>query len=249
MRRYVHALVSRYEPGGRFWRAHPGLPRMGIRDWQFWNEPQFYEFWSIDEHDAWAKTYARQLKVFHRAVRDRDRKARVVLAGLVNESWKRLRDLYVSGIHGYFEVAAVHPFTKKPSGVVTIVRYFRNMMRKHHDGRKPLYVTEFGKPAAKGKVEGGNPNLKTTDKGMARFLAATYPKLAAARRKLRIGRVYWYTFASQYRDINDAIFRYAGLFKYDDGDADATAKPAWGAYYRTARKLEGCKKTRSGRCH
>ncbi len=221
---------------------------MPIRHWQFWNEPQFYEFWSIDEHTAWAKTYARQLKVFYRAVHERDRKARVVLAGLVNASWNRLRDLYVNGIHGYFDVAAVHPFTAKPKNVVVIVRYFRDMMRKHHDGRKPLLVTEIGKPAAEGKVEGGNPNLKTTDEGMAKFLPAAYRRLAAARRKLRIARVYWYSWATEYRDTNNAIFRFAGLFKYDEGDAAATPKPAWTSYFRTARKLEGCKKTRSGRC-
>ena len=71
--------------------------------------------------------------------------------------------------------------------------------------------------------------------------------LASLRRKLRIERVYWYTWLS--RDIvKDYPFDYAGL------SADTTKgikrKPAFSAFRRTALRLEHCKakQTRADRC-
>jgi hypothetical protein len=248
MRRYVHALVNRYGSKGSFWRTYTTLPRLPIREWQFWNEPQFQEFWTIPHDEWWARSYVKHLKVFHKAVRERDRKARVVLAGLTNKSWDRLREVYSAGGKRAFEVAAVHPFTAKPAGVVEIVRRMRTVMRKHKDRRTPLFVTEFGKPASKGHVKDPTDrNLETTPSGMAKFLSSTYAKLAAARRKLRVTRAYWYTWASEYEAKRD-IFRFAGLFQYRDGMSGTVEKPAYRSYVRSARRLEGCKKGRSGHC-
>ena len=36
---FLTALVGRYGPSGSLWAEQPGLPRMPIRDWQIWNEP------------------------------------------------------------------------------------------------------------------------------------------------------------------------------------------------------------------
>ena len=37
--RYLTALVGRYGPSGSLWAQRPELPRLPIRDWQVWNEP------------------------------------------------------------------------------------------------------------------------------------------------------------------------------------------------------------------
>src|SRR4051794_9283552 len=37
---YVQALVQRYGPNGSFWTENPQLPKIPIRNWQFWNEPE-----------------------------------------------------------------------------------------------------------------------------------------------------------------------------------------------------------------
>ena len=43
---YLTALVGRYGPRGSLWAEQPGLPRMAIRDWQIWNEPNIPRYWT-----------------------------------------------------------------------------------------------------------------------------------------------------------------------------------------------------------
>jgi hypothetical protein len=246
IRRYIHALIDRYGAKGSFWKSHRALPRLPIRAWEFWNEPQFFEFWSIPGDWSWYKSYARFLKGFYAAVKSRDRKARVVLGGLTNQSWTRLRELYSAGAGPHFDIVDLHPFTSKPANVVIIVQRVRKQMARRHDGRKPVLVGEFSRPAAKGHVP-GNQSLQTSDSGMAKFLTGTFRELVKVRRKYKISRVYWYTWASSYQG-DKSIFDYAGLFKYADGDAKPAARPAYSAYVSAARKLEGCRKNSSGRC-
>src|SRR3954451_3513822 len=252
MRRYVHALVDRYGPKGSFWREHRRLPKLPIRDWQFWNEVHFKTFWTIPDGEDWAKSYVAQLRVFHKAVKERDRHARVVLSALTNKSWNRMSELYRAGARPYFEAAAIHPFTQKPSGVVQIIRYFRKVMKRNHDARTPLFATEISRPASAGRIEHpSDGRLQTNASGMARFLETTYKLLAKAIHdgSVRVSRVYWYTWASEYAHAPDEnnIFLYSGLLGYRGG-TKTSEKPAFGSYVRTARKLEGCKKGRSGRC-
>jgi hypothetical protein len=246
MRRYVHALVDRYGTKGSFWKSHPSLPRLPIRAWEFWNEPQFHEFWSIPGDWTWYGSYTRSLKAFYAAVKSRDRKARVVLGGLTNQSWDRLRELYSAGARPHFDIVDLHPFTSTPANVVTIIKFVRKQMSRRHDGRKAVIVGEFSRPASKGHVP-GSQGLQTSDSGMAKFLTGTFRELTKVRRKLRISRVYWYTWASSYKG-DQSIFDYAGLLKYADGDAAPLAKPAYSAYVSAARRVEGCRKRSSGRC-
>jgi hypothetical protein len=82
---------------------------------------------------------------------------------------------------------------------------------------------------------------------MARFVRRAYASIVAAhrRRDVRIGRAYWYTWASSY-ERGAGIFRFAGLNRFADGRLDA--KPALAAYRESARRDEGCAKTTSARC-
>ena len=43
---FLTALVGRYGPSGSLWAEQPALPRMPIRDWQIWNEPNLTRYWS-----------------------------------------------------------------------------------------------------------------------------------------------------------------------------------------------------------
>jgi hypothetical protein len=81
---------------------------------------------------------------------------------------------------------------------------------------------------------------------MAAFLSESYTKLAKRLRRpaFRATRVYWYTWASEY---SGSIFRFAGLFRFR-GAGTPTARPAYRAFVRTARALEGCVKTVTGVC-
>jgi hypothetical protein len=250
IRPYARALVDRYGPRGSFWSERPDLPRLPIRDWQFWNEVHFSGYWPVPKGmNRWA-SYVKRLKAFRAAVRSRDRGARMVLAGLANRSWTYLEKLYDAGAKRYFDVAAVHPFTARPDGVLTITGYVRKVMRRHGDGARPLWLTELNRPASDGKVK-PDQGLDTTDAGMARWLKAVYRKLATERRDRRVGaqRAYWYSWATEYAPQGgDDMFSFAGLFSYNGGFDQPVRKPAYRAFVKTARKLEGCRKTSTGRC-
>jgi hypothetical protein len=45
-RTFVRTAVERYGPDGSFWETHPEISSQPIAWWQFWNEPNFPNFWS-----------------------------------------------------------------------------------------------------------------------------------------------------------------------------------------------------------
>jgi hypothetical protein len=251
---YLRALVGRYGPDGSFWAEHPDLTRSPLREWQVWNEPQLRFQWNgRDENgdgvpDHFERDYGALLRASYRTLKRADPGSTVVLAGTTNDAWRVLDRLYDKGdIGGYFDVAAVHPFTGSPKRLVRVLRLFRRTLRRHRDRRTPIWVTEFGWPASKGRtrVERYQRTIQTTDGGMASRLRRAYRLLARDRRRLGVRRAYWYTWASSYEPGN-GMFRFAGLRRFDGARFRST--PALRAYRASARRHEGCKKTKMGTC-
>lgn len=233
--RFLGKLVRRYGTTGSFWREHPELPRRPLRYWQVWNEPHLTFQWHGRRGDDWARDYGRLLRSSYRAIHRADRRARVVLAGLANRSYVFLDHLYRRGrIRGSFDVAALHPYTVKPRGVVHLIRRFRRVMARNGGARTPLWITELGLPASRGRDVSDNW-LQTSDRGMARFLSRSYKAVAAARADpaTRVDRAYWYTWASVYCCEH---FRFSGLLQYDNRDG-IKAKPALRALRAAIRTL------------
>jgi hypothetical protein len=240
---YTAALARRYGPGGSFWAEHPELAAQPLRQWQIWNEPSLKQFWS---DQPFARDYVKLLRLARQAIRGVDGHAKIVLAGLPNKSWEALAQIYRAGGRGLFDVAAFHPFTASVNGVKTILERGRQVMAKNGDARKPLWVTELSWTSAKGKTSVTYGN-EETQQGQARKLTSAYDMLASVRRKLRIGRVYWYTWLS--RDSqHDYPFDWAGLSRVTS--KGVRAKPAFTAFRRVALKLERCrtKRGRADRC-
>ena len=170
-----------------------------------------------------------------------------MLAGLTGTDagtpWDILRYQYRrGGIGGWFDIAALHLYTGKAENVVDGVRLFRRVMKRNGDRRKPVWMTEFGITASKGRTNAppAQRTLRTTDRGMAAFLAGRLPQPARRKeRKLRLQRAYWYTWASSYKE-GAGIFRFTGLNQYVDGRLDpkpalASTAPARGGTGRTSR--------------
>jgi hypothetical protein len=242
--RFVRALVQRYGPSGRFWAEHPELPRRPIRSWQLWNEPNLRYSWT---ERRWAPGYVRLLRAGRAAVKGVDRGARIVLAGLANVSWADLDDVYrVRGARRLFDVVAIHPYTKPPDGVITILERVRRTMARHGDRRKPITVTEFGWPSSRGKVRG--IGVSTDRRGQAARLARALPLLARHRKRLRLQSAYYYTWVTNDRP-NSSIFFFAGL-RHRLPSGEIVPKPAFHAFRRIALRLERCrvKATVATRC-
>jgi hypothetical protein len=247
---YLQALVVRYGPNGTFWQQHPELPYRPLREWQIWNEPHLDAYWHVpgDDSTIWPREYVALLHESKRAIESVDPGATIVLAALADASWKLLTQLYGAGVRGGFDVATINIFTARPGFVMAASRLVRRVLRREGDPLKPIWVTETTFPAGKGRVSrpplSWQQNWYTTDRGMASRLRRLYSLGAKNRRRLRLARIYWYTWASTYAGQDD-LFDYAGLVDFDDS---FTRRPALRAYAASARRAQGCRKTAAGTC-
>jgi len=232
--RFFSQLVRRYGPDGSLWQERPQLPRVPIRTWQVWNEPNLAGYWA---EQPFAPSYVAALRAAAGSVRAADPGATIVLAGLPGKSWVALRKVYDAGGRGLFDAVAVHPYTRRPREVLRIIRYVRRAMRANGDGSLPIWVTELSWPASRRNAS--DPiGIGVTELGQAARLHAALRILAAARERLGIGRVLWYTWLS--KEDGDSVFDWSGLRRVRDGRR--VAAPAMRVFRRWARKLEGCRK-------
>jgi hypothetical protein len=245
---YLAALIFRYGPNGTYWSENPLVPKRPLREWQIWNEPHLTAYWDVPARSRFAhpKGYGALLRASYRTIKREDRGAKVVMAGITQRAWEELEEMYAhGGIKGYFDVASLQTFPQTIPRAVRVTKLFRAELRRRHDGRKPIYITEITWPASKGRTKGIKFQRQETDRGMAGKLAGAMTKLAKERRSLGLARVYWYTWASPYGH-GGSIFDYAGLLQYN-GDK-FKARPALAAFQRVARRYQGCRKDKTGAC-
>jgi hypothetical protein len=254
---FMRDAVLRYGPRGSFWTANPGLQKVPIREWQLFNEQMADFFWATR---PWPRSYTKVLKAAYRAIHRADRGATVVAGSLVAVSgtsqWASMRQLYKAGAKRYFDAIAIHPFTNNEGSLagtidnmLQIIKKVRAVMRRNRDARKQIMLTELTWPAAIGKVPRANLlGLETTPKGQVARLKAAYKALVKQRRKLRLIRAFWFSWATPYNansQSGDVSYRFAGLTKFSRGRF--RPMPILRTYAKTARKYEGCRKTSNAR--
>ena len=232
---FLRTLIARYGPRGSFWAANPGVPRRPVRQWQIWNEPNIPALNFVGVR-SWPATYARLLRAAYPAVHSADRGAKVVMAGLANFSWRDLSRAYRAGVKGSFDVAAVHPFSGRPSNSVKITRLNRDVMNRNGDRRTPIWLTELTWSSAKGRKTPLTQNWETTERGQAQRLRQAYTLYVRARRSLRLGRIFWYTWATVDRNSKNS-FDYSGLRTVLPSGRFAD-KPALAAFRAMAKRYE-----------
>jgi hypothetical protein len=233
---FVAALVRRYGPGGSFWETNsPALP---IRMWQIWNEPNISTFWPTHPYQ---RGYVKLLHAAHDAIKAIDPGAKVVLAGLPNYSWVQLGRIYkVRHASKWFDVAAIHPYTKTPKGVIEILDKARQAMDDAGDKQTPIVADEISWPSSLGKTDHTvGFDFATTEAGQAHKLARLLPLLGENRARLRLLGFYYYTWATT-PDPDGLAFTYAGLENYDASTGEFAAKPALSAFSNAALALEDC---------
>ena len=234
---YLRALVDRYGPRGTFWTQNRRLPRTPIRRWQVWNEPVGGDrpdgasvFW-VDSR-PFAPTYVALLRAARSAIRARDPRAVVVLAGLVGRSWETLPLLYAAGARGLFDAVSLHPYTGRPGNVLRAVGLVRAAMRAAGDAGVPILVTEIGWPSFVPDLTWGEDGVRAPPgllAGPGRPPAGARPGPTGHRRR-RLEHV-----DDARRDPANA-FDHTGLVRLEDGGRTA-AKPVLRAW-RTADRRE-----------
>lgn len=226
---WLRVLIARYGPAGSLWAEHPDVPPRPIRAWQIWNEPNLTRYWRGD----WVAGYLALLRVAFAAVKAADPGAKVVLAGLPNYSWLGLSALYAKGAAPFFDVVAIHPYTRRLKSLVALVDANRRVMRANGDAKTPLWVTELGWPAAEGRAR--DLGFNVTSAAQVRLLREAVTTLARERTRLRIGKVLWYSWLSRGTGTTDP-FAYSGL-RWLTSSGGVRSTPALAAFQRVARQL------------
>jgi hypothetical protein len=233
---FLTALIKRYGPSGSFWSSHPQLPKIPIHMWQIWNEPHFTTYWTTQ---PFAPSYVALLRAAHDAIKAADPSAKVVLAGLADFSWQYLAQIYRQpGASNLFDIVAIHPYTAKPQGVITILKRSREVMNQHGDSAKPILATEITWPSSQGKSP-PQFGVGVSEDQQARLLGQVMPLLDAEAAQLHLMGFYWYTWMGNETPSKHPYgFDFAGLEKYVSGAI--SVKPALASFRRQALRIEGC---------
>ena len=223
---FLGALVDRYGRGGEFWHG-PG-PNQPIKRWQIWNEPNFDFYWHPKPDPA---AYARLLEISADAIRLRDRRADLVMAGVAPIAsgmrwWKFLRMVYRSpGVNRDFDVAALHPYSPGIRDLETQVDLARKIMAENGDRRKSLAITEIGWSSGRERAP-----LVVGVCRQADLLRKSFRLLARVRR-WQVSDAHWYAWQDSLTVEPFCTFcEKAGLF-----GLRGRPKPAWSAYRAVAR--------------
>lgn len=226
---YLRALIARYGPNGTLWRENRAVRPRPIRAWQIWNEPNLKRYWRGD----WETGYVALLRASHAAVKGADPGAKVVLAGLPNFSWLALTALYRKGAAPYFDVVAIHPYTRKLRNLMALVEANRRVMRARGDARAELWITELSWPAAKGRARDLGFNVTSAEQ--SRLLRSSVRELARNRTRLRLGKVLWYAWLTRGSGTTDP-FAYSGL-RWLTSRGTARSTPALATFRSVAAEV------------
>lgn len=225
-KRFLGALVERYGRGGEFWSG-AGRNQPIVR-WQIWNEPNFALYWDPRPNPA---EYARLLDISAKAIRSRDRRAKVVMAGVAPIAgdipwWTYLRRLYRNpGVGRDFDLAALHPYSPGIGDLRIQVHLARQIMAANGDRAKPLAITEIGWSSGSKRAP-----LVVGARQQASLLRRSFRLLTRVRR-WQISDVQWYAWQDALTvEPLCGFCKRAGLF-----DLRGTPKLAWFAYRALAR--------------
>lgn len=158
VRRDVVPLHKHPEEWRAFVRAAGEHYRGRIRVWEIWNE-QDGGFWKPNPNAA---EYVPLLKIAYEELKKIDPDNQVMVGGLCGWSAGYLRDMYVAGAGGYFDMIAVHPYLWGPDQSRfqrTQMAEFRKVMAEHGDEGKPVWITECGASSNRSNLIAQQPDV------------------------------------------------------------------------------------------
>jgi hypothetical protein len=233
---FLKAAVARYGPGGEFWAEHategvnyePAITRpMPIRQWQIWNESNFFYFaYPVSPH-----RYGKLVTISSQAIKSVDPSAKVVLSGLFGQPTAKgkkgmpaatfLDQLYrYPGIKSRFDGVSLHPYAVDTETLEELVEEFHQVSVENHD-RPGFYITEMGWGS---QNDFQHDAFEQGIQGQARQLRDSYEFLLSNQRRLNLKQVFWFSWkdAKGLCDFCDSVglFREGTRFK---------PKPAWRA--------------------
>lgn len=234
---FLEAAVKRYGPGGEFWseRANnvvnyePAIPRpLPIRDWQIWNESNFFYF----TYPVSPARYARLVTISSRAIKGIAPSAKIILSGLFGQPTARgkrgmpaadfLQRLYrTPGLASRFDGIALHPYAVDSETLEELVEEFHAVTVENRD-RVGLYITEMGWGSQNNFAQVA---FEQGIRGQVRQLRDSYRYLIANRHRLNLKQVYWFS----WKDLPDSCTFCDSVGFFKEGTA-FKPKPSWHAF-------------------
>jgi hypothetical protein len=230
MGEFAAVLARRYGPGGSFWDEHRRLPRLPVRSWQVWNEPNLPVYWPNGPD---AREYVALLRATSRAIRRVDPGAEIVTAGLPDSRLGvPLRDyvaaMYAAGAADSFDVLALNLFGRDARGLIEGIETVREVAATNGDD-PAVWVTELG------WATGGPPSdFLVSEARQAELLEETLLAVARRRDELRIRGVVYFNWrdSTPYAGGRDFFGLHTGLLRLH-----GAAKPALSSYKKVAKRL------------
>lgn len=240
---FLKAIVGRYGPGGEFWDEHaPGVVTyeseairrpQPIRDWQIWNEVNFFYF----AFPVSVSRYARLVNISGPAIKSVDPKANVILSGLFGEPKQRgnkgmkavdfLAALYrYPGLKNRFDSIALHPYAVFAEDLEEMVEEVHEVTVENRD-RPGFYITELG--------WGSQNNFKQVayeqgPRGQAKQLRDSYAYMLENRGRLNLKGAYWFS----WKDLPDSCTFCDSVGLFHQGPK-FKPKPAWRTFLTFTR--------------
>ncbi len=228
--KFVGALVTRYGRGGMIWKENRSAPAAPVRAWQIWNEPDLPSYW---QSDSWAAEYGTLLRLTRAAIRKRDAKATIVLAGLTNYSPTALTTMLREGkVAGFFDVAAMNMFTKEVNDQAFLLQEFRLSLIRGGVRAAPVWITEWTWLSGIDEPPWSFPPVVHGADLTTRIGATVALYGRSANNGDGLQRAYWYSWATPYVGVSP--FDYAGLMQLrgDGSPLNTSALAGWASAMR-----------------
>jgi Beta-galactosidase len=234
---FVEAAVKRYGPGGEFWKQHaqvgvnyePAITKpLPIKEWQIWNEANFFYF----TYPVSPSAYARLVTISSKAIKRVNPGAKVILAGLFGEPTAKgsrgmpaaqfLERLYaVPGLRSRFDGVALHPYAVDSETLEELTEGFHAVSTENHD-RPSLYITEMGWGS---QNDFNQVAFEQGIQGQVRQLRGAYGYLIDNQRRLNLKQVDWFS----WKDLRGTCSFCDSVGFFREG-ARYKPKPAWHAF-------------------
>jgi hypothetical protein len=231
---FAQALVRRYGPNGTLWAERPGLRKLPMRSWQIWNEPNLAQYWCNKPN---ARQYVKMLRTVGRAIKQVDRKAHIVTAGLPPSKLSNavpltrfLTQMYKAKAGKYFDSLAINSYAKDHRELGRLLTSIRKLMNKRRDRSGRIWITELG-----WGDKGVKHRFIVGEKGQATRIAKSLALIRKQRNKLRLrGVVYfsWRDGAPYAPDYKDMWGLHTGLL-----DVNGTPKKAFEVFGSRMKSL------------
>jgi hypothetical protein len=231
---FAAAAVARYGPNGSFFSDNPDVPKVPIRSWQVWNEPNLSVYWLPRPNP---REYVQMLGAAYRAIKAVDRRAEVVTAGIPASllsgaiRFERfIGAMYRAKGARYFDTMAPNAYGRTAQDVIRSMGRLRKLMNRNGDRRGKIWITEIGWGTG-----GPRSRFNIGERRQAIEIPKLLRGLYRARGRLRLrGVVYfgWQDLRPYAPKFKDMWGLHTGLFKLN-----GRPKPAYRAFKRVAPKL------------